>query len=286
MGEKMLGMPVAKALDEKTIKIVEKCKNKGITPTLAIIRVGERKDDLAYEKSAIKRCEKVGIKVINIILANDCTQEELLSKIKKAGDDENIHGILLMRPLPKHLNEYEACEAVPAAKDVDGITKGSMAAVYSAKNLSQIENGFAPCTARSVLEILHYYNVNLEGKKVIIVGRSLVIGKPVSMLLLGENATTVICHSYTKDLVNEVQSGDIVVVAIGKAEFMGKEAFMNNAVVVDVGINYSDEKQKLVGDVRTDEVIDRVSKITPVPNGVGSVTTSVLAYHTALAADK
>lgn len=280
MAELLKGKPVADKLDELTQKRVSALKEKGITPQLATIRVGEREDDISYEKSAGKRCKKNGIEVYNIILSKECTNKELLSVIKELNEDEKIHGILMFRPLPKTLDEQAACDAILPCKDVDGITKGSMAYIYSGKG-----EGFAPCTSQAVMEMLDFYGCDLQGKKATIVGRSLVIGKPVSMLFMNKNATVTICHSKTTNMIEKTQNADIVVAAIGKAKMLKKEYFAKGQTVIDVGINYCKENQKFVGDVDFEGVEDVVSKITPVPGGVGSVTTAVLAMHVVDAAE-
>lgn len=281
MTELLKGKPVGDLLDETTKIKVTMLKDKGITPTLAILRVGERQDDLSYERGATKRCEKNGVAVVNKILPDTCSQEELMTAIKELNEDDNVHGILMFRPLPKTLDEKAACNAILPSKDVDGITQGSMAYIYSGQG-----DGYAPCTSQAVMEILKFYGIDPKGKKATVVGRSLVIGKPVSMLLMNANATVTICHSRTENMEEVTQNADIVVAALGKAEMLGREYFKEGQTVIDVGINYSEEKQKLVGDVKLDEAEGVVSGITPVPGGVGSVTTAVLVSHVVEAAQK
>lgn len=281
MAELLKGKPVADALDEATRMQAEALSKRGITPTLAILRVGEREDDLAYERGATKRCEKDGVQVVKKVLPADCSQDDLMTAIKELNEDDSVHGILMFRPLPHSLDEKKACEAILPSKDVDGITSGSMAYVYSG-----IGEGYAPCTAQAVMEILKYYGIDPKGKNATVVGRSLVIGKPVSMLLMNANATVTICHSRTENMAKVTKNADIVVAALGKAEMLGKDYFEKDQTVIDVGINYSKEKQKLVGDVEINEVSDIVARITPVPGGVGSVTTAVLVSHVVEAAEK
>ncbi|SHI39633.1 methylenetetrahydrofolate dehydrogenase (NADP+) / methenyltetrahydrofolate cyclohydrolase [Butyrivibrio fibrisolvens DSM 3071] len=281
MAELLKGKPVADSLDEVTLKRADALKEKGITPTLAILRVGERQDDLSYERGATKRCEKDGVAVVNKVLPEDCSQEDLMAAIKELNEDDNVHGILMFRPLPKTLDEKAACNAILPSKDVDGITPGSMAYIYSG-----LGEGFAPCTSQAVMEILKYYEIDPKGKKATVVGRSLVIGKPVSMLLMNANATVTICHSRTENMAKVTKNADIVIAALGKAEMLNAEYFENGQTVIDVGINYSEEKQKLVGDVKSDEVESVVEKLTPVPGGVGSVTTAVLVSHVVEAAER
>jgi methylenetetrahydrofolate dehydrogenase (NADP+)/methenyltetrahydrofolate cyclohydrolase len=281
MAELLKGKPVADSLDEVTLKRADALKEKGITPTLAILRVGERQDDLSYERGATKRCEKDGVAVVNKVLPEDCSQEDLMAAIKELNEDDNVHGILMFRPLPKTLDEKAACNAILPSKDVDGITPGSMAYIYSG-----LGEGFAPCTSQAVMEILKYYEIDPKGQKATVVGRSLVIGKPVSMLLMNANATVTICHSRTENMAKVTKNADIVIAALGKAEMLNAEYFENGQTVIDVGINYSEEKQKLVGDVKSDEVESVVEKLTPVPGGVGSVTTAVLVSHVVEAAER
>ena len=274
MARLLLGKAVADAIDEKTIVKVEELKAKGIQPTLAILRVGEREDDLSYERGATKRCEKTGVAVKNVVLPLDVSQEVLMQTIEDLNKDNGVHGVLMFRPLPKTLDEKAACQALDPAKDVDGITSGSMASIYAGSG-----KGFAPCTAQAVIEMLKYYEVEMSGKKAAVIGRSLVIGKPVSMLLMNENATVTVCHSRTKDMPSIVKDADIVVAALGRAEMITANYFNPGQAVVDVGINWSQEKNRLVGDVAFDEVESIVDSISPVPRGVGSVTTAVLISH-------
>lgn len=279
--EILKGAPVAAALDEKTKTKVLALEQKGICPCLAILRVGERPDDMAYERAAVKRCEKVGVQVRRIILPEDVSQAELISEIKKLNADSGVHGVLMFRPLPKSLDEKAACLALDPRKDIDGITVGSMSRVFSGSG-----DGFSPCTAQSVMEILNYYGVEISGRRAAVIGRSLVIGRPAAMLLMAANATVTICHSKTEDMPSVVRDADIVVAAIGKGEAIGAEHLRAGQTVIDVGMNWSEEKQKFVGDVRLDEAEQTVRAVTPVPGGVGSVTTSVLVSHVVEVADR
>lgn len=283
MSEIWKGKPVAEALDQETSARAAALKEKGVTPTLAILRVGEREDDLAYERGALKRCDKNGVGVKQVVLPEDVSQEELLRTIYSLDDDPSVHGVLVFRPLPRSLNEPEACEALLPAKDVDGITRGSMATIYAG-----VGSGFAPCTAEACIALLRHYGVEISGKSAVVVGRSLVIGKPVAMLLMqkANNATVTVCHSRTKNLPEVIRGADIVIAAMGRAESLGKDCFAPGQIVLDVGINWSEEKGKLVGDVAFDEVKDIASAITPVPAGVGSVTTAVLVRHVVEAAER
>lgn len=280
MAELWKGAPVAAALTERLIPRAQALMEKGVTPTLAIVRVGERPEDLSYERGALKRCEKVGIAVRQFLLTSEATQTDLMEVIEEINRDDGIHGCLMFRPLPKHMDEAAACAALSPAKDVDGITAGSLAAVFSGSGA-----GYPPCTAQACLEILDHYGYELKGKRAVVVGRSLVIGKPVSMLLLGRHATVTICHTRTVDLAAECRRAEVLVAAAGKAGAVSAQCLSPGQVVLDVGINV-DENGNLVGDVDFAAAEATVDAITPVPGGVGAVTTSVLASHVIEAAEK
>lgn len=279
MAEILKGAPVAAALDERTSAAVQTLKARGVTPTLAIVRVGERPDDVAYERAAVKRCGKLGIDAKLVTLPQDVMQGALAAQLARLNADNSVHGVLMFRPLPPQLDESAACEALMSAKDVDGITCGSAAALYTGRG-----QGFAPCTAEAVIALLKHYGVKLSGSRAVVVGRSLVIGRPVAMLLMRADATVTVCHSKTENLSEITRGADIVVAALGRAESLGAECFAPGQVVVDVGINYSEAKGRLVGDVDFDAVQPLVGAVTPVPAGVGSVTTAVLARHVTIAA--
>ena len=281
MAKLLKGKEVVEALNDKLSKEVEALNDRGIIPTLGILRVGERADDLSYERGAIKRCEQVGVKVQVTALPADVSADEFFATLDKLNNDINIHGILMFRPLPKHIDGEKARKMLSADKDVDGCTDLSLAGVFTNTKL-----GFSPCTAEAAMEILKYYDVPVAGKKVVVIGRSLVIGRPVAMLLMHENATVTICHSKTKDVPAITKDADIVVVASGQMESVGKEYLREGQTVIDVGISWNDKKNKLCGDVRTDEVLDIVEAITPVPGGVGGVTTSILVKHVVEAASR
>ena len=280
MAELWKGAPAAAALTEQLIPRAQALRERGIVPTLAIIRVGERPEDLSYERGAMKRCEKVGIAVRQFLLTAVSSQADLMDVIEEVNRDQSIHGCLLFRPLPRHMDEQAACAALDPAKDVDGITPGSLAAVFSGSGA-----GYPPCTAQACLELLDHYGYELKGKRAVVVGRSLVIGKPASMLLLGRHATVTICHTRTADLPAECRRADVLIAAAGKAGVVGASCLSPGQVVIDVGIN-ADEEGNLVGDVDFAAAEPVVTAITPVPGGVGAVTTSVLARHVIEAAEK
>lgn len=267
------GKPVADRITENLIEETKKLKELDIVPKLAIIRIGENPDDMSYERGAMNRCAKIGIDVQNIVLQGDVSEGEYIEVIKNLNDDKNINGILCLRPLPKNINENKVKSIIDAKKDVDCFNP-----INSAKLFEGEKDGYAPCTPEAVMKILNHYEVDLSGKKVVVLGRSLIVGKPVSMMLMGENATVTICHSKTENLAEEAKNADVLVAAIGRAKMVDKSYIKEGATVIDVGINV-DESGNLCGDVDTESAIGIAKMITPVPAGVGSVTTSVLAEH-------
>ncbi|AVD37781.1 TPA: bifunctional 5,10-methylene-tetrahydrofolate dehydrogenase/5,10-methylene-tetrahydrofolate cyclohydrolase [Clostridioides difficile] len=272
-GQIIKGKPVADKISEELIKEVDLLVKEGINPKLTIVRVGARSDDLSYERGALKRCQNIGITTEVLELAEDITQDEYIDVLKRVNDDKNVNGILCFRPLPKHLNEEVIKYVIAPEKDVDCFSP-----INSAKVMEGDKSGFPPCTPTAVVEILKHYNVDLKGSKVTVLGRSMVVGKPVSMLLLSEHATVTICHSKTKNLSSVAAEADVLIAAIGRAKMVDESFVKDGAVVIDVGINV-DEEGNLCGDVDTNAVLNKVSMITPVPAGVGSVTTSILAKH-------
>ncbi|MCR4950687.1 MAG: bifunctional 5,10-methylenetetrahydrofolate dehydrogenase/5,10-methenyltetrahydrofolate cyclohydrolase [Solobacterium sp.] len=279
MAELLKGKPVADAILARCANQAEKLKEEHIIPVLAILRVGENEADISYEKGAGKRCAQAGVEVRNVILPADVSQEEFDETLQKLNEDDSVHGILMFRPLPRHLNSEKARNMIAPEKDVDGCTDGSLAGVFT-----NTRTGFAPCTAQAAVEILDYYGIEIKGKNVTVIGRSLVVGKPLALLLMNRNATVTVCHTRTKDVPAACQNADIVVAATGKMETVGAEYFHEGQTVIDVGISWNEEKGKLCGDVIFDEAEPIVRAITPVPGGVGSVTTSVLVSHVVEAA--
>lgn len=278
MARQLLGKEVTAALNEKIKSRAAALKEKGVEPTLGIIRVGEREDDLSYERGAVKRCETLGVACKKILLPADVTQEVLMNAVRQVNEDDSIHGVLIFRPLPRHLDEEAVIRALDPAKDVDGITDGSMVGVFAGR-----EQGFPPCTPQACMEILDHYQIDCTGKKAVVVGRSLVVGKPAAMMLLKKNATVTVCHTRTKDMPSVVKEADIVIVAAGRAGVVDDRYVSPGQIIIDVGINVNDQG-KLCGDVAYDKVEPIVEAITPVPGGVGSVTTSVLVGHVVEAA--
>lgn len=280
MAEHWKGAPVAQALTVRLIVKANQLKVQGIVPTLAIVRVGERPEDLSYERGALKRCEKVGIRVRQFTLPEESSHGDLLAVIEQINADREIHGCLLFRPLPPQIDEAAICAALDPAKDVDGITAGSLAAVFTGSGV-----GYPPCTAQACMEILDYYGCDLTGKRAVVVGRSLVVGKPLSMLLLGKNATVTLCHTRTAGLAAECRRAEVLIAAAGRANMIGRDHLAPGQLVLDVGINV-DENGNLVGDVDFAAADEIVGAVTPVPGGVGAVTTSVLAAHVLQAAEQ
>lgn len=274
------GASVVAAMNEANAARCAALAAKGITPTLAVVRVGEREDDLSYERGVMTRCGKVGVAVRQFLLPADATQDALLEVIEKINADKSIHGCLLFRPLPRQFDDRTIRAALAPEKDIDGITDGSLAGVFTNTAL-----GYPPCTAQACLEILKYYDIPLSGKRAVVVGRSLVVGKPAAMMLDRENATVTICNSRTQNLPALCKEADVVVVAMGKRGFIGANCLREGQTVVDVGIHVGDDG-KLCGDVRFAEAEPVVEAITPVPGGVGTVTTSVLVGHVVEAAEK
>ena len=273
MADRLLGKEVTASFNEQLKERVNELKKQGITPLLEIIRVGEDPGDLSYERGAMKRCETIGVSVRNVVLTRDVTQDEMLRVMDEANEDPSVHGVLLLRPLPKHLDASVIENRLRPEKDVDCMTDLSISGVFSGRNI-----GYPPCTAQACIEILDHYGIDCTGKKAVVVGRSLVVGKPVSMMLLQKNATVTICHTRTKDLSSVTKDADILIVAAGKAGVIGAEHVREGQIVIDVGIN-TDEDGKLCGDVKFSEAEKIAGYITPVPGGVGSVTTSVLVRH-------
>ena len=275
------GKPVADAITEKLRLEVEKLSKKGIVPTLAILRVGKREDDLSYERGAMKGCAQVGIEVKQVVLDGDIDNEQFLKKLEELNQDDGVDGILMFRPLPKQLDEEAATRLLAVEKDIDGNTQGSLAGIYA-----NTGDGFAPCTAEAVMAILNYYGIEMAGKKAVVIGRSLVIGRPVAMLLMHKQATVTICHSRSKKIDKISRKADILVAAAGQMQSIDRNYIKEGQIVIDVGIHWDEKAQKLCGDVVTNDVEEVVAAVTPVPGGVGAVTTSILAKHVLEAAIK
>ena len=290
MAKLLLGKEVTAAMNEKLQARVAALKEKGVSPKLAIVRCGENPSDLSYEKGATARAELIGVEVQKFVLPEDVTKEALIAQIEAINADDSIHGCLMFRPLPKHLkaDQDEICNRLDPRKDVDGMTDGSNAGVFMGKEL-----GFAPCTPAACMEILDYYGIDCKGKNAVVIGRSLVVGKPAAMMLMGKNATVTVCHTKTVNTAEICRNADIIVSAAGVLNSLTKDYVRPGQVVVDVSINWDENKINakggkggIAGDAKFDEVEPIVEAITPVPGGVGSVTTSVLMKHVVEAAER
>jgi methylenetetrahydrofolate dehydrogenase (NADP+)/methenyltetrahydrofolate cyclohydrolase len=278
MSVMMKGSEVVAAMKEELLRAVEKLVQKGVVPQLDIVRVGVRPDDLAYERGAMKRMEGAGIHCKVIELPESISQADFEKEFSAVNGDPDIHGILLFRPLPKQLDEESVRNIINPKKDIDCLSPVNMAKVFSGD-----ESGFAPCTPEAVMEVLAHYGIDVKGKRVTVVGRSMVVGKPLSMLLLKKNATVTICHTRTTDLGATCRNAEILIAAAGKTAMITADFVSDGTVVVDVGINVNSEG-KLCGDVDFAAVEPKCSYITPVPGGVGTVTSSMLAKHVVRAA--
>ena len=246
-------------------------------PKLVIIRVGEKPDDLSYQKGAVKRMDMIGIEHEEVHFEENVSKEEFYTKFDEINNDESIDGILVLRPLPKHLDEDRLMNTINPKKDIDAISPVSLGKIMTGD-----KNGFAPCTAAGVIEILKYAGVKIRGKKVTILGRSNVVGRPLALLFVSEDATVTVCHSFTEDVKQAGKNAEILVASCGKAKLINSEYVAENAVVIDVGINF-DENGKLCGDVDVNDIEAVAAACTPVPGGVGAVTTSMLAKQLLLA---
>ena len=289
MAKLLLAKEVTASMAEKLRLRVAALREKGVTPTLAIVRCGENPSDLAYERSACSRAEQVGVAVDKLVLPGDVSKEELLAKLDALNADETIHGVLLLRPLPEHLkaDQDEICNRLLAEKDVDCMTDLSNAGVFTGRN-----PGFAPCTAQACMEILDYYGIDCTGKNAVVIGRSLVVGKPAAMMLLERNATVTVCHTKTADVAAAARNADILVSAAGALGSLTKNHVRPGQVVIDVSVNWDPAKITdkgtggMAGDAVFSEVEPIVDAITPVPGGVGGVTGAVLISHVVEAAER
>ena len=289
MAKRLLGKEVNEALVAALQGRTAALREKGIVPTLGIIRLGENPSDLSYEKGATKRAEEVGVAVKNYILPETATKEEVLAVIDQVNADAGVHGVLMFRPLPKHLkaDQDEICNRLDPKKDVASMTHMSNAGVFEGQNL-----GYAPCTPAACMEILDYYGIDCKGKNAVVIGRSLVVGKPAAMMLMAKNATVTICHTKTVNTAEICKNADIIVSAAGVLNSLTKDYVRPGQVVIDVSMNWNPEKVTakgkggMSGDCVFEEVEPIVDAITPVPGGVGAVTTSVLMKHVVEAAER
>ena len=274
------GSPVAQTILTALRPRVSCLREVGIMPTLAILRVGEKADDLAYERGLMKRCSAVGIDVKSTFMPQDCTTDELISEIRRINEDNSVHGCLLLRPLPKQLDTQSICAILSPRKDVDGMTPASLGGVFMHSGV-----GYAPGAAQACMELLDYYGIDPTGMNAVVIGRSLVLGKPVAMLLQDRSATVTMCHTKTRDLAGICAKADILVAAAGCADLINKDYVNYSQTVIDAGINTRSDGS-LCGDADFAAVEPLVRAITPVPNGVGAVTTAVLCARVVDAAEK
>ena len=291
MAKLLLGKEVTAALNERLQGQVAELKAKGVSPKLGILRVGENPSDLSYEKGAVARAELIGVEVEKFVLPEDVSKEELIAKIEELNANDSIHGVLMFRPLPKHLkaDQNEICNKLDPSKDVDCMTDLSNAGVFEDRS----DLGFPPCTPKACMEILDYYGIDCKGKNAVVIGRSLVVGKPAAMMLMKKNATVTICHTRTVNTAEIASKADILVTAAGVLNSLTKDFVRPGQIVIDVSINWDPEKINskggkgaIAGDAKFDEVEPIVGAITPVPGGVGAVTTTVLMKHVVEAAEK
>ena len=289
MAKRLLGKEVNEALVAALQGRTAALKEKGVVPTLGIIRLGENPSDLSYEKGATKRAEEVGVAVKNYILPETASKEDVLKVIDEVNADASVHGVLMFRPLPKHLkaDQDEICNRLAPCKDVDSMTHMSNAGVFEGQDL-----GYAPCTPAACMEILDYYGIDCKGKNAVVIGRSLVVGKPAAMMLMAKNATVTVCHTRTANTAEICKNADIIVTAAGVLNSLTKDFVREGQIVIDVSMNWNPEKITskgkggMSGDCVFDEVEPIVEAITPVPGGVGAVTTTVLMKHVVEAAEK
>ncbi|MCI9077509.1 MAG: bifunctional methylenetetrahydrofolate dehydrogenase/methenyltetrahydrofolate cyclohydrolase FolD [Lachnospiraceae bacterium] len=263
------GKKVSQEIKDEVKEKVAALKAKGIETTLAVIQVGNDPASTVYVGNKKKACEYTGIRSLSYEIPEETTEEELLKLVHSLNDRDDVDGILVQLPLPKHINEDNIIQAISPAKDVDGFHPQSVGA------LSIGEPGFVSCTPAGIIELLKRYNIQIDGKECVIIGRSNIVGKPVSMLLLRENGTVTVCHSHTADLKETAKRADILVVAIGKAKFVTADYIKEGATVIDVGMD-RDENGKLCGDVDFESVVEKAGAITPVPGGVGPMTIAML----------
>lgn len=277
MSEILHAKPVVQAMKARLQEEVAQLKSAGVNPVLGMIRVGNKPDDIYYEKSIIKNCDSIGIETRVYTLDQNIGMEEFGQILQKVNDDTSVHGILIFRPLPEQLDEEVIKQLINPEKDIDCMNPLNLVKIFEGDT-----KGLVPCTPAAVVETLKHYRLNLQGTNIVIVGRSMVVGKPLSMMLLQENATITICHSKTKDMQSITRNADIIVAAIGKAKFIDEKYVTEKSIVIDVGINDAGDG-RICGDVDYEGIQDKVRAITPVPGGIGTVTTAILLKHVVMA---
>ncbi len=291
MAKILSGKDVAAAMNESLRARAEALSARGVFPKLVIVRCGENPSDLSYERAAAARAALAGVRIEVVALPEDASKDALLERLRALNADASVHGVLLFRPLPKSLRPFERqiCNALDPAKDVDGMTDLSMAGVFEGRD----DMGFPPCTPRACMEILDHYGVDLTGKRAVVIGRSLVVGRPLAMMLMGRNATVTLCHTRTQDVAGEARRADILVSAAGALGSLTAEYVRPGQVLIDVSVNWDANRPNargglgaVAGDAVFDAVEPIVDAVTPVPGGVGAVTASVLMRHVVEAAER
>ncbi len=280
MARLLEGAPVAEALAEIMKEKAASLREAGVVPTLAVVRIGSDPAAESYGAGLAKRAAGLGLRVESRVFSAGTTQETLEKAIRSLNRSGRIHGILLMRPVPAGIDELKLCRLIDPDKDVDGAGLVSLGGVFTGEK----ETGFPPSTAQAALEVLRYYGIGLSGKRVLVIGRSLVVGRPAAMLLLREDATVTVAHSRSEDLPALTREAGIVITAVGKPEFLTGDYFGEGQILVDVGVSWSPEKGKLCGDLCFEEAEKKAAALTPVPGGVGTVTSAVLLSHVVEAA--
>ena len=280
MARTLQGLEVVEVISQRISEKIVKLTAQKILPCLATVRVGEFEDAIAYERTVTKGAIQAGLEVRNLVLPQEIEQQALINEIEKLNIEPSVHGILLFNPLPEQIDKRAAHDALAVTKDIDGVTTLSHSGVYTGEAL-----GFTPCTPSACMYILDHFGIDVAGKHAVVIGRSLIVGKPLAMMLLSRNATVTICHSRTKDLATISRGADIVIACIGRAKMLDAQFFSEGQIVIDVGINVC-EDGRIVGDVDLQAACDIVAAITPVPGGVGAVTSRILIEHVVDAALK
>jgi len=274
------GAPVANSILDAARARMDALFAIGVKPSIAIVRVGEKADDMAYERGIIKKCASANVEARSVVLPGDCPENRLVNVLHGINADPSVHGAMLFRPLPAHMDGDRVRNVMAPEKDVDGITDRSLAGVFTGGGM-----GYPSCPAQACMEILKYYGIDPRGKRAVVVGRSLVAGRPVAMLLLGGDATVTICHTRTADIPGICREAEILAVSAGRAAIIGRGCLSPGQIVIDIGVNVMKDGT-IRGDVDYEEALGVVGAITPSPGGVGSVTTSVLLAHVVEAAEK
>ncbi|WP_165062438.1 bifunctional 5,10-methylenetetrahydrofolate dehydrogenase/5,10-methenyltetrahydrofolate cyclohydrolase [Adlercreutzia sp. ZJ154] len=279
MAQLLKGKPVADAIYSSLKNCVQAQGKRGMQPCLALVRVGNSSSDAAYQRSIISKAESIGIKVNVHEFESGVSQFDVEAVLESINADKSVHGCMIFRPLPNTLDELHLCNKIAPEKDIDGVCAASLAGIFA-----DVRESFSPCTAQACVEMLDYYGIDIAGRSVAVLGRSLVVGKPAAMLMLSRNATVTLCHSGTANLSEITRAADIVICATGRARAYGEEYFRAGHIVLDVGTN-TDSDGMLCGDVDFAAVEPIVSAITPVPGGIGSVTTAVLLKHVVMSSE-